>query len=164
MKLTKILPVMAMVALCAFSCSKEESSESANDSIVLENVPASKTIEIEISELINQYRISIGLNPLNSLNVIKSVAYTHTEYMVSINRMNHDNFEQRRRSLIDNAGAITVSENVAFGYTTAEGVVNAWLNSPTHRAIIEGNYTDFDISAEQNSTGVWFFTNIFIKK
>lgn len=163
MKTIKLLSIMTFMAVLSFSCSTEDLSETV-DSAALVNAPAAKTIEIEILELINQHRIGIGLNSLNNLNIIKSVAYTHTDYMVEIDEVNHDNFFQRKNSLIQNAGAITVSENVAYGYSSSQTVVNAWLNSPSHRANLEGNYTDFDISAEQNSEGRWYYTNIFIKK
>ncbi|MGJ8593631.1 MAG: CAP domain-containing protein [Aquaticitalea sp.] len=163
MKIFK-LPVMVMIALLTFSCSQEEVTQHTNDSIFLTNAPSPKLIEIEIIERINEYRISIGLNSLETLNVIKSVALTQTDYMIGINNINHDNFEIRRSSLIKNANATAVSENVAYGFTTAEGVVNAWLKSSSHRAVIEGNSTQFDISAEQNSRDIWFCTNIFIKK
>lgn len=66
--------------------------------------------------------------------------------------------------MIQNASATKVSENVAYAFSSAQSVVNAWLNSAGHRANIEGDYTDFDISAEQNEEGRWYFTNIFIKK
>lgn len=164
MKTIKLLPIMALMALLSFSCSTEEFPEDSIDSIALANAPAAKTIEIEILELINNHRIQMGLNPLNSMNIIKSVAFTHTDYMVEINQVNHDNFFQRKTSLIQNTGAITVSENVAYGYSTAQAVVNAWINSEGHRANIEGNYTYFDISAEQNNEGRWYYTNIFINK
>ena len=163
MKLNKYLPVMTMTALLMFSCSRDEISDPSDQSF-LPDPPAAKIIEIETMQLINEYRISIGLQSLNNLGVIKSVAYSHTEYMLALNQLSHDNFEQRRRTLIDNAGAITVSENVGYGYTSGQAVLDAWLSSPSHRSIIEGNYTDFDISAEQNEIGVWFFTNIFIRK
>ncbi|MEZ4802719.1 MAG: CAP domain-containing protein [Gelidibacter sp.] len=164
MKSIKLLPLMALMAVLSYSCSTEEMPNETIDSEILANAPAAKTIEIEILELINQHRIEMGLNPLNSLNIIKSVAFTHTDYMVEINQVNHDNFYQRKNSLVQNAGAISVSENVAYGYSTAQDVVNAWINSESHRANIEGNYTDFDISAEQNSEGRWYYTNMFIKK
>ena len=32
---------------------------------------------------------------------------------------------------------LTLGENLAMDFTTSEGVVNAWMNSPTHRANIE---------------------------
>lgn len=164
MKTYKLLPVMALMALLSFSCSTEEMPSETIDSSALVNAPAAKTIEIEILELINNHRIEMGLNPLNNLNIIKSVAFTHTDYMVEINQVNHDNFFQRKNSLIQNAGAARVSENVAYGYSSAQAVVNAWINSAGHRENLEGDFTDFDISAEQNSEGRWYYTNIFIKK
>lgn len=164
MKFTKLLSVMTLMAVLSFSCSTEDISNDEIDATVLANAPVAKTIEIEILELINTHRIDLGLNPLNNLSIIKSVAYSHTDYMVGINQVNHDNFFQRKNSLIQNAGAARVSENVAYGYNTAENVVNAWINSPAHKANMEGDFTDFDISAEQNNEGRWFFTNIFIKK
>ena len=98
------------------------------------------------------------------MDIIKAQAYNHTEYMVIENQVSHDNFFERSNYLKANAGAKYVSENVAYGYTKAETVVNAWLKSDAHRKTIEGDFTHFDISAEQNSEGRWFYTNIFINK
>ncbi|MEH6537451.1 MAG: CAP domain-containing protein [Psychroserpens sp.] len=164
MKPTKLLPIMALVALLTFSCSTENFPDETIDSMSLPVPPAAKTIEIEILELINAHRINEGLTPLNNHNIIKSVAYTHTDYMVEVNNVSHDNFFQRKNSLIDNADATKVSENVAYAFNSAESVVNAWINSDGHRQNIEGDYTDFDISAEQNEEGKWYYTNIFIKR
>lgn len=164
MKSIKFLPVMVLVALLSFSCSTEEFPEETIDNMSLPVPPAAKIIEIEILELINAHRINEGLTPLNDHNIIKAVAYTHTDYMVVSNNVGHDNFFQRKNSLIDNANATKVSENVAYAYNSAQSVVNAWLNSDGHRETIEGDFTDFDISAEQNEEGKWYFTNIFIKR
>ena len=84
--------------------------------------------------------------------------------MVEGDNVSHDNFYQRKESLQVNANANKVSENVAYGFNSAQSLVNAWLDSSSHRENIEGNYTHFDISAEQNSEGRWYFTNIFINK
>lgn len=164
MKSIKLLPVMVLVALLSFSCSTEEFPEETVDYSLLLTPPEAKTIEIEILELINAHRINEGLQPLNDHGIIKAVAYTHTDYMVASNNVGHDNFFQRKNSLIDTAHATNVSENVAYAYSSAQSVVNAWLNSEGHRATIEGDFTDFDISAEQNAEGKWYFTNIFIKR
>ncbi|MFL0354473.1 CAP domain-containing protein [Xanthomarina sp. GH4-25] len=164
MKKPTLLPIMVLFALFTFSCSTDSLEETTNNVNTNLVVPETKVIEIEIVELINDYRISMGLNPLNNMSVIKSQAYTHTDYMIDHDNVSHDNFYQRKTYLINNAGANKVSENVAYGFTSAESVVNAWLNSEGHRANIEGDYTDFDISADQNSDGKWFYTNIFVKK
>lgn len=151
MKLSKMLPLMALIALLTFSCSTEEYPEETINSVELLNAPEAKTIEIEILELINAHRINIGLNALSNHNTIKAVAYTHTDYMVEVNNVSHDNFFQRKNSLVQNASATKVSENVAYAFSSAQSVVNAWLNSDGHRANIEGDFTDFDVSAEKNA-------------
>ncbi len=164
MKISTYLPMMALMAMLTFSCSTEEFQEDKIDHAQLKNAPAAKLIELEILELINSYRIGLDLAPLNNLSIIKSVAFTHTDYMVSVNQVSHNNFFQRKSSLVQNASATKVSENVAYAYSSAESVVSAWLGSPSHKATIEGDFTDFDISAEKNSEGKWYFTNIFIKR
>jgi len=165
MKPTKYLPLLALMALLAFSsCSTDDFPDDGIDLITLQNPPAPKEIEIEIMELINEHRIDLGLNPLQSLSIVKSVAFTHTDYMIEVNSVNHDGFFQRKVSLEQNAKAKAVSENVAYAYSTAKSVVTAWINSESHRATIEGDYTDFEVSAEQNTEGKWYYTNIFIKR
>ena len=49
--------------------------------------------------------------------------------MVDNNEVSHANFYKRSDYLKANAGATKVSENVAYGYSSAESVVNAWLKS-----------------------------------
>ena len=164
MKLPTMLPLLALMALFTFSCSTDSIDESIEEAIEYNYVPDTKIIEIEILELINDHRISLGLNGLTDMSTIKAVAFGHTDYMIDQNAISHDNFFNRRASLINNAGALSVGENVAYAYSSAQSVVNAWLNSPGHKEVIEGDYTDFDISAEKDEDGKWYFTNIFIKK
>jgi len=165
MKLTKLIPLMAIIAFLGFtSCSTESIGEDGVNSIELLAAPEAKQIEIEIMELINAYRINEGLNPLEDHSTVKAVARTHTDYMVEVANVSHDNFFQRKQSLQSNAEASDVTENVAYGYSSAESVVQAWLNSPSHKENLEGDFTDFDVSAEQNNEGKWYFTNIFIKR
>lgn len=164
MKKPTLLPIMVLFALFTLSCSTDNLDETANNINNNLVVPETKILEIEIVELINDYRLSMGLNSLNNMDIIKSQAYSHTGYMIEHDNVSHDNFYQRKNYLVSNVGADTVSENVAYGFTSAESLVNAWLNSDGHRANIEGDYTDFDISAEQNSEGKWYYTNIFVKK
>lgn len=164
MKVSKLLPILAFVAFFSFtSCSSEDLSENI-EAIKIGNPPQAKDIEIEILELLNEHRISAGLNSLGNNGTVKAVAFTHTDYMIEVDNVSHDNFFQRKQSLQANAEANVVSENVAYGFSSAESVVNAWINSPSHKDNIEGDYTDFDVSAEQNNEGKWYFTNIFIKR
>ncbi|WP_353778702.1 CAP domain-containing protein [Winogradskyella sp. 3972H.M.0a.05] len=165
MKVSTMLPILAITALLSLtSCSTESIPDNNADALNLQQAPPAKIIEIEILERINEHRISIGLNALQNHDVIKSVAFTHTDYMIEADNVSHDNFFQRKSSLEAHANATKVSENVAYAFSSAESVVNAWINSDGHRANIEGDYTDFDISAEKDEEGDWYFTNIFIKR
>ena len=123
------------------------------------------TIELEILDLVNNHRESIGLNALEGLDVISSVALSHTTYMVETGLVNHDNFPERNENLVIKASAKSVGENVAYGFNSSKGVVDVWLNSDEHRAIIEkSDYTHFGISTKKDSDGRNYFTQIFINR
>lgn len=164
MKLPTLLPAMALLALLSLSCSTDAIEEDKIDAITSSYVPQTKTIEVEVLELINSHRINLGLTPLNDMKAIKAQAYGHTDYMIENDEVSHANFFQRKNNLISTAGAVAVAENVAYAFSSPESVVNAWLNSEGHKNVIEGDYTDFDISAEKDEEGKWYYTNIFIKK
>ena len=165
LKLTAFL----ILSLILFSCSTEEGdddiySEQSSEKVITENITYT-TIEIEILNLVNAHRQSIGLSTLQSLDIISGVAEGHTNYMIETGEVSHDNFATRSEQLIKDAHAISVGENVGYGYGTAEGVVNGWLNSEGHRKIIENSdYTHFGISTELDSKGRNYFTQIFINK
>ena len=159
------LPLLLLFAVLTFSsCSTDSMDEELNSLSSEIIIPESKPMEVQILDLINQHRESIGLTPLQPLEIIKSQTYNHNDYMIERNQVSHDYFYQRRDFLMNNASAVSVAENVAYGYPTAEGVVNAWLNSVSHRETIEGNFTHFEISADYNENGHLFYTNIFIRR
>ena len=163
MKLLIKTSLLIFLLVC-YSCTTDSIDDKAEKLELKLTTPQIKDIEIEILELINNHRLALGLSALDDMAVVKSVAYTHTDYMVDMNKVCHDNFFSRSSYLKQNAGAVKVSENVAYGYTSAQSVVNAWLKSEGHKANIEGDFTNFDISAEENAEGRWYYTNIFIKK
>lgn len=163
MKRFNLFVLSAFIMFTSFSCSTDTAEDSI-ETVTIAEAPQAKQIEIEILELINEYRLSLGLNPLNNMDDIKIEAFSHTNYMLSTGNISHTNFFQRKQNLINNAGAINVGENVAYAYSSAQSVVNAWINSDSHRENMEGDYTNFDISAEKDAEGRWYYTNIFVKK
>lgn len=132
----------------------------------LVDVSVSYTVmEYQILSLVNQHRESIGLSPLNIINIISNEAEGHTDYMIGVGVPSHDNFATRHQNLVNKINAKSVGENIAFGYSTAEAVVKAWIKSPGHKRIIESTeYTDFGISTKKGEEGKNYFTHIFIKK
>lgn len=159
-----LLPILALITVFSFSCSTDSIEDNKIDEIVNSYVPETKAMEIEILNLINDHRASMDLITLNSMSDIKAEAYGHTDYMIKNNVVSHEYFYQRKANLEKKVGAVRVAENVAFAFSSPQSVVNAWLNSEGHRDVIEGDYSHFDISAEQDDNGRWFYTNIFLKK
>ncbi|MCG2612159.1 CAP domain-containing protein [Flavobacterium sp. SM15] len=169
MKVSIFRPLSIIVLLITFaSCSNDASSdEQPNNSAAtyeLKNDYTYSQIETEVLDLVNQYRTSKGLNTLETINHISNVSQGHDVYMISINTLTHALFAQREENLKATLGATAVGENIAYNYSSAQSVVNAWINSPAHRANLEGNYTNFGVSVRANAEGKLYYTNMFIKK
>lgn len=153
--------LIALIMSCAPS---DELMDDQPENLDVSNVTYS-SLETEILLLVNNHRAELGLNRLSIQNVISAAAQDHTDYMVIMGELSHDNFGQRHETLVLQANALAVSENVAFGYHSASSVVNAWLSSDNHRANIENNsHTDMGIAVEKNDINQFYITHIFIKK
>jgi uncharacterized protein YkwD len=163
-------PLFSLILMCTLflSCSPNDEDitlyEEANNELLSTSVTYS-SIELEILEIVNDYRIEENLSKLQTLNIISNVANQHTSYMIQTGTVSHANFSERAESLITNAKAKTVSENVAYGYSSAQAVFNGWLNSESHKKIIDNpNFTHFGISTDSDNQGKNYFTHIFIEK
>ena len=67
MKLSRLMPILAICALISFSsCSSESLNEEESINLDLVVAPQAKPLELEILELINYHRITNGMNALNS--------------------------------------------------------------------------------------------------
>jgi uncharacterized protein YkwD len=145
------------------SCSSDASA-STTDTTSQKVVNYSyNTSEIETMDLINAYRVSVGLNPLEKINHISYKSEEHDNYMITNNVVNHDDFVARSENIITVLGAKKVGENIAYNFNTPQSVVDAWLNSPGHKENIVGDYTNFGISIRVNASGKKYYTNIFVK-
>lgn len=58
----------------------------------------------------------------------------------------------------------SAGENIAYGQRTPQEVMNAWMNSPGHRSnILSPSYTQIGVGMAKNSSGVLYWTQMFIK-
>ncbi len=146
------------------SCSSDSSEGSSIDNKLVTSYNYNEA-ELKLVTLINNYRTSIGLNTLEIINHISYKSQEHNIYMIDNKAVNHDYFQQRADNLIEVLGATRVAENIAYNYQTSESAMSAWLNSPGHKANIEGDFTHFGISITvDETTGKKYYTNMFIKK
>lgn len=162
----KLLRVLLLVAVIYTmnSCSSDSSETSSTDA-VSEKVMTYTYNQTELDAMtqINNYRVSVGLNPLKEINHISYKSEEHDEYMITNNVVNHNDFVARSENIIKVLGAKKVGENIAYNYNTPQEALKAWLNSPTHKENIEGDYTHFGISIRTNAAGKKYYTNIFVK-
>jgi len=146
------------------SCSSEDNSNETEAKLPIVTVYDYSPMELETMELINNYRVSIGLNALEKINHVSYKSEEHDEYMIANNVVNHDDFVARSENIIKALGALKVSENIAYNYNSAKGAFDAWMNSPGHRENIEGDFTHFGLSIRENPVnGRKYYTNIFVK-
>lgn len=158
--------VFYVLVLVAFqSCSKDtyvEMEEQSNLSIsVASNIQTAQ--ENELFDLVNEHRLSIGLNELQFESVSYYYAKEHTKYMIEEGQTSHNSFGDRAQNISDKTGASNVSENVAKDYDTAMEAFEAWLDSPNHRKNLEGDYTHSALSILPDEEGELYFTQIFIR-
>jgi len=156
------------LTLALTSCSTEELVETQS--------PIEFTIDLNLAQetdaqmaseilyYVNQYRGTLGLEPiLMDKTYASAYAVEHTKYMIQQNKISHDNFSDRAEGL-NSQGAQAVAENVGFGYNSANDLVTAWINSPSHRDTMEGNYTHSGIGALQDGSGMYYVTQLFYRK
>lgn len=163
--LKPLFSILILSLLVLSSCTPEDESPLFEKTEISTRSYSYTDLEMEILQLVNEHRADLGLNTLEILDVISNVALPHTNYMIEVDQVSHDNFLLRQKELVEHANAKSVGENVAYGFNSAKGVVNAWIQSDNHRKIMEDpKYTHFGISTDSNVEGRNYFTQIFIEK
>ncbi len=105
--------------------------------------PAFPPVDPEVEAfalLVNEHRVYQGCEPLTWSPQVAAVAQAHSADMVARGFFAHTNpdglspFDRMSAAGVSYRGA---AENIAYGFGTAESVLEAWLDSPGHRANIE---------------------------
>ncbi len=160
--------LVMLLLLVISSCSKSSTEELeqlytetnlGNEKVTIDPVQ----MEEDLVLLINQHRNSLGLNTLANSAPAYKYAKEHTGYMIAHNILSHDNFDSRATQVAEETNAISVSENVARYYISAEKTLEAWVESDSHREAMEGDFTHTTLSIQLDKDGRPYFTQIFIK-
>jgi len=159
-----ILLLIALLSLTvSCSTSTNEEAELYTEIAATESKAEVSEIEQEVIDVVNDYRVSQGLSTLKFSAVAYDYANAHNTYMIEEGKISHDNFAKRSSELSLDANADYVSENLGKDFYSAEQILEAWINSPTHKKVMEGdvNYTAVSVKADEN--GVLYFTQLFFK-
>ena len=113
-------------------------------------------------ELMNDHRESVGCLPLVWNDDVADVAQAHSEDMVERDFFAHTNpdgdspFDRLQNSGVPYSSG---AENIAWGYHSAESVLDGWLNSAGHKANIENcSLTEHGVGLYQSR-----WTHLFIR-
>ncbi|MAU17741.1 MAG: serine protease [Muricauda sp.] len=120
-------------------------------------------LEEDLFDLVNEHRKSEGLNTLANSAAAYKYAEEHNEYMISQNALSHDNFDIRASKIASETNALSISENVARYYTSAESTLKGWIESSSHKAAMEGDFTHTTLSVQLDKEGRPYYTQIFLK-
>lgn len=115
-------------------------------------------------DLVNAERARRGLAPMRFDSRLALVAQRHSEDQAARRQMSHrsgDGSDAGVRLRRAGYGWSSWAENVAYGQTSAASVMNAWMNSPPHRANILSTLTDTGVGVAVGSDGRWYWTQVF---
>ena len=127
-------------------------------------------VESDVITLVNDHRVSLGLNALIDTGNIQDVSRAHSRHMIVHSFFDHINPEG------DSPGGRLTSaglpwkesgENIAAGYSTPSDAFNAWMNSPGHKQNIEyptWSHTGVGYDNDPSSTYQTYWTQNFIKE
>ena len=121
--------------------------------------------EEEVVRLVNKIRLENGLKPLTQDWQLSRVARYKSQDMKDLGYFSHTSPTYGSPfDMMKNFGITyrTAGENIAKGYATPEAVVNAWMNSPGHRAnILNSTYTYIGVGYVASGN---YWTQMFISK
>jgi hypothetical protein len=128
--------------------------------VIISAVPLARVLPSAITptklvELTNDARVSAGLKPLTVNRILATAAGLKARDMLAGGYFAHISpakvtpWAWFKRAGYNYAYA---GENLAIDFTTAEGLVDAWLGSPSHRRnILSANFKEIGIAVETGS-------------
>ena len=123
----------------------QNTTDIATDNQSIDN----QSFEEQVVVLVNEQRAENGLAPLTLSAELSNVARIKSQDMRDLNYFSHTSptygspFEMLTHFGISYRAA---GENIAMGYKTPEAVMEAWMNSPGHRAnILSASYTQIGV-------------------
>lgn len=127
----------------------------------VERLSSEQNYADRVAELVNAERAKYGLAPLSVRSDLAEYAQLRSTEIIN-------NFEHKRPDgssplgyVLGLSGIRSAGENIAWGQTSPEAVMNAWMNSEGHRNnILASKYTTIGVGCCK-SGGTFYWTQIF---
>ncbi|MEV6836127.1 CAP domain-containing protein [Streptomyces sp. NPDC051133] len=122
-------------------------------------VSAQAAAEAQVLKLVNEERAKVGCSPLTANSSLTRLAESFSDDMAARDFFDHT--DPNGRTPWDRAAAAGVTElggeNIARGQADAAAVVQAWMNSPGHRAnILNCDFRTLGVGVHFGPGGPWW--------
>lgn len=119
----------------------------------------------QVVDLVNAERAKEGLSPLSINTNVQAAAMVRAkecEQLFSHTRPDGSSFATALKE--QNVSYRSAGENIAWGQHSPKEVMNAWMNSPGHRAnIMNPNFTTIGIGYYENANGTDYWCQLFTR-
>ncbi|RBY91693.1 hypothetical protein DQ244_10375 [Blastococcus sp. TBT05-19] len=124
--------------------------------------PTPGPAENQVLQLVNEHRAQAGCGPLTADAGLAAVATAHSAAMRDLGFFSHNDPNGRDPfARAEAAGQTARAENIARGQQDAAAVVQAWMDSPGHRAnILDCSLRRHGLGLVTGPTGPWW-TQLF---
>ncbi|MER5834559.1 CAP domain-containing protein [Streptomyces sp. NPDC002130] len=116
----------------------------------------------QVLSLVNEERAKVGCSPVAANSALTDLAQSYSEDMAARGFFDHTDpdgrtpWDRAEKAGISNLGG----ENIARGQADAAAVMDAWMNSPGHRAnILNCDFKTLGVGVELGSGGPWWTQN-----
>ncbi|MEU6368063.1 CAP domain-containing protein [Streptomyces sp. NPDC046931] len=121
------------------------------------SAPASTTAAV--LDLVNQERAKVGCTPVSASSELTVLAQAFSDDMATRNFFDH--IDPNGKDPWDRAASLGITdlggENIARGQATAQEVMDAWMNSPGHRAnILNCDFKTLGVGVHHGAGGPWW--------
>ncbi|MFI1166710.1 CAP domain-containing protein [Streptomyces sp. NPDC020801] len=122
-------------------------------------VSAEAAAEAEVLKLVNQERAKVGCSPVAANSALTGLAENFSSAMATQDFFDHT--DPSGASPWDRAAKLGITglggENIARGQADAAAVMDAWMNSPGHRAnILNCDFKTLGVGVHLGSGGPWW--------
>ncbi len=119
----------------------------------------------QVIKLVNEERAKAGLNALKlNTSVAKAAQVRAQEQQQSFSHTRPNGTSCFTALKEAGVSYMKAGENIAYGQTTPQQVMNAWMNSEGHRAnILNSDFTEIGVGYYQGSNGVSYWAQMFIR-
>lgn len=124
----------------------------------VEAVDPVEEFKSEVLRLVNEERAKVGAAPVSSISILSTLADVRAQE--SAVSFSHTRPDGTRCFTVFSDYTVRyryAGENLAFGFPTPEKVVNAWMNSPSHKSnMLNAKYTNIGVGYYLKSDGKVF--------